>query len=65
MVLWYGLKLEGMLFLELLKKVSCVGQGQPLFVPGLGPPYRRYKVICGLLLTVLGLKVLGRGYAVN
>lgn len=53
-----------MLVLEPFKRGSSVGQDQPLFVPGMGPP-RRYKVVCDLLLLVLGLKVLGRDYAVN
>lgn len=50
---------------EPLKSDSCVSQGQPPFVTGPELSGMSYKVFCSWLLSVLNLKVCGRGHAVN
>ena len=54
-----------LLVLEPLGRGCSAGHRQPRLVLGLGPPDRRYKVICTWLLLVLDLEVPGRGFSVN
>lgn len=54
-----------MLVLEPLWRGYRAGQDQPQLLTSLGLPGSRYKVICNLLLLMLGLEALRRGYAAN
>lgn len=55
----------GVLVLEPLGRDSDADQNQLSFLSILGPPCGCYKVICGLVPLVLGLKILERDYAVS